>query len=1517
MTKRAALPALFFAAALAFAADMADTRLPSRQVKVESRPTLSASDLTGFASLAAVAETNVPAGKASKEWVRGYVFPAMGVAVSNAVDAFIETGDGLRFFVTNVYTFTSGSTVGVDRAIVRGTAAIGSLESDRAYVGNLNASLVEADEADIVMSSGGVGALDADEFLVYGRLGAASLAADSIATPRFVAGEIASAGPGALYTEVGRSAKVGRTTTIVTTEDNNVPVVATEPGIVTGTERYVVSQHVAPVTSVVETAWSYAETNLGARVVHLYDAGGSVTSAYWEAVAFEDGGALVTNVVALAVPLDEGWMYEAFVFTNSLGGVTNIYPLVIDVVSGTSYTTNVVDLPVFVYGDRTITTTNATPYVHPNPGPVGVVTTSTVVRTFAPGVLFTNAAGRCYIKEPAGIRPSGSGTRTNPFLVTRPENFRWIREDHTPGGKVGHVRTAIDGSQTRYWNDDGYYYYGQPGQSKEVGYGSYWTQPKAVEWTNGVLSSYETWCVQANDIDMTDTFLWSSERWPNGEYVDGFGGISGAREVAFYEDVKNVVPSAFSDEKVVGVYTGKNMVPGNTSYGPGNQVYLRSRYAAETWPNKRFSHRLHYDGGGHQLSGIWVGLNPDAAHQSVGLLGANAAMPTVRNLRIGGTVHGRLPTRELPGPGTSARATVISHPPPTMIIGGLFGFAGASVRAYPTTSYTGFSGSPDLRRPFFSHLDQYRLNTSVSNCVVFMDADIEMYAPWSPLGSRTNNLVALNLGGAVGRTGKALLPLLAYTDDHDQHSVRSFGLHFQDSSFVGRRRVHSDKRGASISVGRLIGSLAGQSIDRSTRAEMFNTYGTNNCHIVDDIVVLNNTEVYAGDGAYETPDHSVYGMYAAVTVSDGFGVNAGWNGGLAYVHNCIAAPPRARYDNAPTEGYYSKANYSNAFFRAGRVGYYGGLTVHNAASTPEGTSGRLATLVSLVGEYGRQGDDYDSARLLPGFRAIAGYDWVVMKDGYSADNTGSYAPVLFSIDGSRAMGAASHMTYANKYVAGSSSVVIASSALRDEGYQGAARSTWGDDQFDGHRFGQAGLVVSSRAQMVKNYVVEPANAVGGGGAVWEPGNPYGSWYDEGWTKPGDLGGWYPVPKDAAGVSSSESARIFSVVSSATTNTVGDYKVYSAEYSVVVEQTRRTSMGFTNRYAVSAAYLSPTSCALSVVDQVYARKGTVTTITTNSVSFTSTNLVTVLDGMITVDGQFAVDGRVSVSGDVVRVRPGAADPFSIDPGSTTVGNEYGVLRVTAEGVFPVATAPRFMGYQNGLVTFPDHVRDVAFEWWPDGTGTNELSATLVSSGDEQATSIDYCIVTGWDGVRLESDASGFVIVRPGSLALGLSDAEAAPTLPSVSAGGAVAQVSFAPALDGGTVMNVLPSTFAISNYYHGAAQSKGVSTDGKTAYIDGSNKPYAAKLYVSIRNERGASLDDLAFFESVKPFCNYSDPKYLSPDAPTSPVSDRLSSHEGVVVYEVVVGQLVTFQAVGGWGTSAMMVLVPEAWPYEE
>ena len=460
-------------------------------------------------------------------------------------------------------------------------------------------------------------------------------------------------------------------------------------------------------------------------------------------------------------------------------------------------------------------------------------------------------------------------------------------------------------------------------------------------------------------------------------------------------------------------------------------------------------------------------------------------------------------------------------------------------------------------------------------------------------------------------------------------------------------------------------------------------------------------------------------------------------------------------------------------------------------------------------------------------------------------------------------------------------------------------------------------MVSSRAQMVKNYVVEPANAVGGGGAVWEPGNPYGSWYDEGWTKPGDLGGWYPVPKDAAGVSSSESARIFSVVSSATTNTVGDYKVYSAEYSVVVEQTRRTSMEFTNRYAVSAAYLSPTSCALSVVDQVYARRGTVTTITTNSVSFTSTNLVTVLDGMITVDGQFAVDGRVSVSGDVVRVRPGAADPFSIDPGSTTVGNEYGVLRVTAEGVSPVATAPRFMGYQNGLVTFPDHVRDVAFEWWPDGTGTNELSATLVSSGDEQAASIDYCIVTGWDGVRLESDASGFVIVRPGSLALGLSDAEVAPPLPSVSVGGAVAQVSFAPALDGGAVMNVLPSTFAISNYYHGAAQSKGVSTDGKTAYIDGMNKPYAAKLHVSIRNERGASLDDLAFFESVKPFCNYSDPKYLSPDAPTSPVFDRSSSHEGVVVYEVVVGQLVTFQAVGGLGTSATMVLVPEAWPYEE
>ena len=56
---------------------------------------------------------------------------------------------------------------------------------------------------------------------------------------------------------------------------------------------------------------------------------------------------------------------------------------------------------------------------------------------------------------------------------------------------------------------------------------------------------------------------------------------------------------------------------------------------------------------------------------------------------------------------------------------------------------------------------------------------------------------------------------------------------------------------------------------------------------------------------------------------------------------------------------------------------------------------------------------------------------------------------------------------------------------------------------------------------------------------------------------------------------------------------------------------------------------------------------------------------------------------------------------------------------------------------------------------------------------------------------------------------------------------------------------------------------------------------------------------------------------LEPEPQLAEQQDALQSHEGVVVYEVVVGQLVTFQAVGGWGTSATMVLVPEAWPYEE
>jgi len=1499
MTARARLGVLLCAFGVFAAAQMADMRIMSKQVAVQPRALIGGSNLTEFAASLHEFNTNIPPGYLSRPGASVMTQDVLATGMSNAIVTGIESGVGLRFSVTSFYNYVEGSTVSVYNASIPANASTttGVVAADRAYVSGADFVRSQIATADIEML-GAIGAVTTRTFTATGTTRLGGLTAGTVTVARVDTPILSGRNEvSTYYRELGRATVSRSSSTMLTNSWSTVPRRNISAGTVSTNVFQVASgSYDSVVTNVLVVPQDYWVTNTP-FVVYAADGVGVFTNAAWESVYIGDpGGASITNWIPMTrVGASPPYTFSPtnHVYQNGDPPVwfTNSFYSVEHVTNDILTITNVMAVPVYTYTNATLVTTNASAQYTPDTGPVGVCTTNFVTRTFAPGVLHTNASGRLYIHEPTAIQPAGSGTSVDPFIMAVPENFRWVRENHKPAGRMATVRND---------SGDGFANDGGSSHLTATQFGPAYETPgeymATVDLTNGVMRAAVTYCIQTNDIDMLDTYLWVYNQWPNGEFVEGFVGISGAPTTGINKRTETSLPAnIIVDNNVAGA---TNLLRSTYSTSMG---VLNSRYALSTWPNRRYAHHLNYDGRGHSLSGVWVGVNPEATGTARGLLGCAVTAPTVRNLRISGHVE--------------YAATVVTNSVSSysyIAMGGLFGWVGSGINGVGAATRFAYTNPINYlgRYSVFTNAIARDVSTCISNCVVFADMDASYSGERDKIGYPWLVCTTIAQGGLFGVIS------IPYRDYWSIYVMNDLVIDFQtairptqliDNSVVGRRSIYSSHHGGSFHSGRIVGRVANPRL-------VYGTLGTTRmfipCSYGDPSelrrnLFLDNTKVYLGPGG---PQRAASDSY----VFDGLD---SYKYAAAITVPSASARASARIKvPALTEDAFARAR-----LVASELGYYGNLDFVNESFQYNAENGNGAA-VALIGRYGDYKDENSDGGYSPMFTASAAYPGVTAYTALAAKDAvrvvypasvGTYPDfALLSIDGS-----GYHIGYAGTYYgvySNNSAVVVNAAALRDEVYgpvaEAPSRAAWPAGRFD--RTSTPNLFVRSSEEMTRAYVTEPANDIGGGGITHDIAYPYSKFSADKWTLPGELDSWYPVPVGVAGLTLSNSAeQVVSTWRPVGAADFGGVRVLSATNDTTVTSSRYVELAFTNRYAVAATQTSPTSCVLTVLTQVYRRGSVRQTAETFHTEVVSTNAFQSYTGAVSVASGFVAAGPVSVSGTVYRVDDSG---YSVD----SRGGEYGTFRVSGTNVTP-AVISAYLACTNSTLSFSGNALPIHFEWWPDSISQTGLVVSLLRGGETNVLGqFNYCDSLPGDVFNLFSPVSGYAIVKQGSPTDGLTLVDPlvfrAPDvgfLRTSGTEGAVFQVSFGASSAGPPYMSPLaPSLW--SGTYRGAASSSGI-TEGGAVYFDGTNYPYAATLRVDMINSAGAGLDDAEFFRSVQVFCNYAKPEYLIPGTPAPRTLVRQSPTSGYIEYPVRVRQLVTLHALGDFGTAATVTLLPE------
>jgi hypothetical protein len=1465
-------------------------RMSSRQVITATRTMIPASTLTEAATEVHRFRTNVPSGMVSSTGMTSMVHNIIVEGMSNTVEEILAAGGALRFSTTGFYQFAAGQTVSVYNAgiLVSSVHTIGVAEADEVWVGKVDFSDTVSTSAVITL----IGTVDdtvADTLgidagsVTMDELNAGTVSVMRTETP-LISGGGTNAAVTRMYHNLFRQEATSTSYAEVSSATSVVPPAVYAPDVYTGDVRTVLSETLVPYTNVIPVTYENWTTNYYTPTVYTNSAG-AMTNVTWDAVVTnQPSGTVLTNTI----PYGQTGTGEDAVFnpTNALftldnGSVATNYPYWVDyefVVA--TPVTNVVDIPFYEYTNSTTVFTNETPYRIPDTGYVGVCSTSYVDIGFSPGILHTNSSGRCYILEPEGIQPAGSGTEGDPYIITVPENFRWVREEHKPGGMMGEY-------QSTYYSEDG----GGPMSA----YGSPAAWPTSREITNGVMDAMVTYCVQTNDLDMLETYLWCYRQFPNGGHVSGFIGISGAPATRYGLSATNTVPASTTNLVVQPWYL---------------PYYVESHLAVTQWPNRRFVHHLNYDGRGHSMLGVWGEINPHTIIGARGLLGCAVVSPTVKNLTIGGYLGGEWPAIhniQMEGSVNSGAGAISC--------GGLFGTANLAVSRHYSTGRADHWPSDDPGRyALLTQAVDTAYGTLISNCTVFADIDVDVTGTLRTTSTSSAYVPFVNIGGVFGSgrtiTGSGYEANKLGISTLVALSGANRPVHILNSSFVGRHSATTENQGSWLRcnriVGRMIGGISG---DNSTYGSGIAYFLGDGVHMARNIY-LSNTSIDGG-----APVYPAWVGRPILTCIDGMDAVGNSTVGLY-------GSSAGLYGTTWAELGLPTNTIATTWPRVSEIGYYGNVSVRKwYASADINDSRHVSILVGLAGRYGRiyPSTGYSigntPSRLLNtgdyAYRAVVAYDAVQVS---SPDPEGSW--MVCSPDGS-----GDNQDYTGVYDS-ESILTINAAGLRDETYASAyyrARDAWPDD-----RFTEPGLRISGEGAMKETYVVEPDNEINGGGVTHDPAYPYSGYDDTKWTRPGELDGWYPVPIGAAGLSFQESGSVVTSSYAVVTNDLGGgIESVTGGFDVVTSEIRDGSLMFTNRYAVDAEYINSLTCRLEVVSQLYYRQSTLSSVQTSRVDVVVTNRVSTYTGMVTVAGTFIGTGNMTPSGDVYRTQ---GDYIEAWPGSYSPGqepNEYGMFRITGSNLTSVTVSSFLTVTPSNYISFADAVNSVHVEWWPDDISTSGLSAWLMHTGT--LTELDskylYCEPDAGDSVGLAApvDISGYLIVRPGhptnNLVYASSDVMYYPDVGSVLTNTnfvAIAQVAFTPPPVASPLMTPVPASFWTTNYCGAATNAGAVTTSA--AYIDGTNAPYAAGLRVDLYNVDGAALSDNAFFDSVQAYCNYSKPEYLIPGGPHYPVRTRVSDTEGYLLYDIYARQLVTFHVTGSLGSSVTITLIQGEWP---
>lgn len=1561
-------------------------RMSSRQVITRPRSNINTSDLTSVAGIVYTQQTDVPSWAVSKGDITNVLHRVVVGEVSNIVEELISEGGALPFSTTGFYYFASGATVSLYNASIESSSihTVGLLSADQTWIKDAEFPATVSTSA-FITATGPVGVLTGGVVTAGAgtyTLGSADVGTGSVLRLRtpYIAGPGTNAPPNHFYHQLYRSVAASVTHSVSNTAYSTVPPVNYADSVFEVTNRTVAVSTMVPYTNVVSLTYDDYQTNYLPVVVYTNSAGGT-TGVTWQTTVTNISGGVVSSWLTNVWYGSEGtgedveFIPEPYYFAqDDAPGVHTSFPWTVKFTFATQLmSTNITDIPFYTYTNAAVTVTNPSPCVIPDHGYVGVPVTNYVDIGFAPGVLRTNIHGRCYINEPDAVKPVGSGTKSDPFIMSVPENFRWVRENHKPGGMTGETGDSVPdnndiGGVYTYENPPGTLH-GGTGYSK-ASYMSRMEYPSYYWATNGAMDSMRTFCVQTNDIDMLQTYLWNYNQFTNAPFVTGFPGISGVPVPIFAGEMTNQIPAQYVHPGgTYPDYAELNAVT-NTAFAYGEAAFLLgSYYASRTWPNKRWIHQIHYDGRGHSLRGIWVNGGGRVATASRGLLGAVSVSPTVENLDIGGCISGTVPIGESNHPGSSAayrHRTCIYY-------GGLFGTVLSGVRPLWSDASAPLTNLYENIAAFTA--PEYC--TLVSNCTVFADIDVSVSIESNATATTRNPMI--RMGGLFGI-------FQTYKDFYSSRQFvggqfRYYGLNWYacdrpafiySNAVLGQRLLYSPFPEVMVSCGRISGPADFRGFRYYSQPDFYDTIGNYSGG--------GSPSMYLPFGKGTRVYDNIFLNNVFINVETNLVRAAGLDGRKGYIQytdgldedGTTVDPKCPMYmgvRNPAMEVYLSSSgewvpltevtpvttnDYLATDTRGSRLGYYGSVDIVAPRDSADTVWFRYN--ISAAGNYGAatdtdyikdyaygwyEGEHYnptleeslalnvawDRVRLSP-YQAVAGesaFRVIHRGNGPTDPDDAAWGYCLVSIDGTGTYAYSDVVPYSFKYgTGGVSTVVINGGLLRDEHYDSAfnrARTDW-DWLFQ--RFSTANLRVSGVNAMTNKYVVEPGNNLGGGGITHDTAYPYSGYDDTEWTRSGELDGWYPVPVNVAGIDAELSSTVVTNNYIVGTNDLGNgLQEATGSWDAVTSETRDLAMLYTNYYAVDAEYINSLTCRLTVVSQVYKRGSYSEDVTTKHVDITITNRVNTYTGGVSVAGTFVATHDVGVGGDVYRVDGDSVEAFPQGYRTAQEPSEYAMIRLTGTNATPVTVSP-FVNFVTNTATFSyPAVAETYLEWWPDYASTTGLSAWVVNAAGVR-TNLDsrflYRALEDGDtlGFAGPDDLPGFVIFRAGHPTNGLVAAGAAMEYPDAvglttnTNFVAIAQVSFTPYPSDTAYMAPVPGSFWTTNYYGTATNLGEVTTTA--AYIDGTNTPYAGGLRVDIYNAAGASMDDNEFFSSVQPYCNYSKPEYLIPGGPHWPTRMRTSDTDGYLLYDIYARQLVTLHAMGSLGSSVTMTLIEGSWP---